>query len=164
LGSLRIHLRFNPSSNATTFSDQARHSRNNTEAFIKKLCNDEKSYAYVRKLVRCDEKLQRKSQFRVAHMKHIREKARAARVKKVAQQEKKQNEMARLKSVGFISDEAAVRGMTISQLKDQIRLYKNHIVRDEVLEKTTMKSLANRAAMLEAVIGALGRRKPWYVS
>ncbi|KAJ7673697.1 hypothetical protein DFH06DRAFT_1318832 [Mycena polygramma] len=40
LGSFRVHMRYHPNSTAHSFSNQTRTERNDTEAFIKKCCDD----------------------------------------------------------------------------------------------------------------------------
>jgi hypothetical protein len=162
LGSLRIHIRSNPSSNAYTFSDKARYERNNTEAFIEKCCSDA-DHKYARILVRQDEKNKKKSMFNKKLVQYLFEKAARARQKKQESEARNERFMARLRSIGWVSDGSSIEKMTGAHIKDQIRLYKNGFVRDEILEKRLWKTMVSVEEQRTALKEALGRVLARYV-
>ncbi|KAJ7197518.1 hypothetical protein B0H12DRAFT_976458, partial [Mycena haematopus] len=80
LGTFRVHMRYHPNSTAVSFTNQTRTERNNTEAFIKKYC-DQDVERYVIREVRKDGNMGRRAKFRRQWLEKQRGKAERGRAR-----------------------------------------------------------------------------------
>ncbi|KAF7361574.1 hypothetical protein MSAN_01191400 [Mycena sanguinolenta] len=137
LGSYRVHTRYHPNSTAHSFSNQTRTERNNTEAFIKKCC-DEAVEKYVMREVRKDGASGMRAKFRKAY---------AAR---------KTAHAAHLADTSLELDISKIQEMTSAKLKDQLYVYRD-VLKDEVLLKKLWKDMATVAVRRNLVLEARAR-------
>ncbi|KAJ7636427.1 hypothetical protein FB45DRAFT_1138081 [Roridomyces roridus] len=156
LGGRRIDARLRPNGTTESFSSRARIKLNNTEAFIKK-CATADDYTYVRKRVRDEEVKRRGKRFGPRLAAHIRGKARKRRIADALKAEKVRLERVRLTAVGLQLDRAKINKMTLAQLRDQLRIYKN-IVCDPELKKTAVWQVKTK--ILPIVLAAYERYSP----
>ncbi|RDB18250.1 hypothetical protein Hypma_000601 [Hypsizygus marmoreus] len=157
LGSWRVHVWYHPSSTAASFSSQARHTRNNTDGFVNKLC-DHADHLYVMQQARLEDASGKSSKFRKHLLAAQYNHAEKARQKQIAMAQKKQTELARLANVGLILNRPQVKRMTIPQLDDQLSIHRK-ILNDVILLKVLQKDLKNRAFKLSAVLAAITRNE-----
>ncbi|RDB26825.1 hypothetical protein Hypma_005340 [Hypsizygus marmoreus] len=157
LGSWRVHVRYHPNSTAASFSSQARHTRNNTDSFIDKLCNSD-DHLYVMRWAHHEDASGALARFQERFLASQRSRAEKARLKQIEAERKKCAELARLANVGLIVDRKQVERMTIPQLDDQLSIHKK-IFNDEILLKVLQKELKSRAFKLLAVLAAITRNE-----
>ncbi|KAE9391044.1 hypothetical protein BT96DRAFT_1062335 [Gymnopus androsaceus JB14] len=158
LGSLRKYIKFNPSSDAHTFSSLTRSKRNNLEAFISKLCQPD-DQSYVMHLARELDESGEVRRFRDQYLKLQKERAELSRKRVEDIARKRADELKRLNDIGVITDCALIKGMKLPQLKDQFRQHK-HVRRDPELANVTQSSLKNKQAWLDAILAAVERMGP----
>ncbi|KAF7367729.1 hypothetical protein MSAN_00836800 [Mycena sanguinolenta] len=161
LGSYRVHTRYHPNSTAHSFSNQTRTERNNTEAFIKKCC-DEAVEKYVMREVRKDGASGARAKFRKAYLGLQREKAAKALKRREKTAARKTAHAAHLADTSLELDISKIQEMTSAKLKDQLYVYRD-VLKDEVLLKRLWKDMATvavrRNLVLEARTRELARRE-----
>ncbi|KAF7344413.1 hypothetical protein MSAN_01922500 [Mycena sanguinolenta] len=161
LGSYRVHTRYHPNSTAHSFSNQTRTERNNTEAFIKKCC-DEAVEKYVMREVRKDGASGVRAKFRKAYLGLQREKAAKALKRREKTAARKTAHAAHLADTSLELDISKIQEMTSAKLKDQLYVYRD-VLKDEVLLKRLWKDMATvavrRNLVLEARTRELARRE-----
>jgi hypothetical protein len=162
LGSWRVWRRYHPSSTASSFSNKTRLERNNTEAFIQKLCNEEDQH-YVMRTVRVQGASGENALFRAHLVDMQRKRVLATRQKQDAAEQKKRHEIERLTNVGLVVDRNAIEKMTAKQLDDQLNIHIK-ILNDEVLRKVLKKDLRLKAAKFSAVLDALARNEEYVIA
>lgn len=155
LGSYRVHMRYHPSSTAHTFSNQTRVERNNTENFILATAQDE-DYSFVMREVRKEGASGRRAKFRKAWLESQRNKALTAVRKKIALAKKRQEDAARLADITLELDPDRIKSMTVVQLKDQLKVYKD-VLKDKVLVSKKWKDMQRKPEMLQEALAALAR-------
>ncbi|KAK6984276.1 hypothetical protein R3P38DRAFT_2383495, partial [Favolaschia claudopus] len=155
LGSARVHVRYHPNSNPASFSALERYRRNNTEAFAIKNITAE-DLLHVMREVRKEDANGEGAAFRKAVVEELERKARVHREKVRVAAEKKEAKEANLRVIGVEHDRAKIRAMTVPHLKAQYDVYK-HIVKDAIIQKTTLVSIPHRQDKLDAVLAALDR-------
>ncbi|KAK7034818.1 hypothetical protein R3P38DRAFT_2435204, partial [Favolaschia claudopus] len=94
--------------------------------------------------------------FRKAVVDELERKARVHREKVRVAAEKKEAKEANFRVIGVEHDRAKIRAMTVPHLKAQYDVYK-HIVKDAIIQKTTLVSIPHRQDKLDAVLAALDR-------
>lgn len=155
LGSFTTHLQYHPNSTAHSFSNQTRTERNNTEAFIKKCCDDvvEK---YVMREVRKDGASGKRAKFRRALVTLQREKAQKALKRRENLAVKKKLKASRLAATALVLDAVKINAMTSAQLKDQLAVYRD-VLKDAILAKTLWKDMAKVDVRRDLVLRARER-------
>ncbi|KAJ6461405.1 hypothetical protein C8R45DRAFT_912233 [Mycena sanguinolenta] len=160
LSSYRVHTRYHPNSTAHSFSNQTRTERNNTEAFIKKCC-DEAVEKYVMREVRKDGRSGARAKFHKAYAALQRDKATKALKRREKTAARKTAHAAHLADTSLELDINKIQGMTSTKLKDQLYVYRE-VLKDDVLVKTLWKDMATvavrRSLVLEARARELARR------
>ncbi|KAJ7094890.1 hypothetical protein C8R43DRAFT_907989 [Mycena crocata] len=160
LGSYRVHMRYHPNSTTQSFTNQTRAERNNTEAFIKKCCDDAVE-KFVMREVRKDGASGRRAKFRRAWAALQREKAESARKRREKAAGKKKNAEFRLLTTKLELNVAKIKTLSSKCLKEQLKVYKE-LIKDEVLVKMLWKNMATvsvrRTLVLEARERELKRR------
>jgi hypothetical protein len=96
LGSFRVHIRYHPNSTAHSFSNQTRTERNNTESFIKKVC-DAAVEKFVMREVRKDGKSGVRAKFRKAWAALQREKAEKGLARRKRRQQRRKQRPSNLR-------------------------------------------------------------------
>lgn len=155
LGSLRVYIRANPCSDPEKFSNIARGSRNNTEAFVLKLC-DEDDLSFVMRFVREQEKLGVQKAFRQKYSAAQKKRADDTRAKQAVNSAKKAVARVHLEGVNVEVSRVGIQNMNVAQLKDQLKCYKE-ILHDEVLEKVPLSHITRKEDLRNAVNAALTR-------
>ncbi|KAJ7673844.1 hypothetical protein DFH06DRAFT_1173381 [Mycena polygramma] len=160
LGSFRVHMRYHPNSTAHSFSNQTRTERNDTEAFIKKCCDDAVQ-KFVMREVRKDGKSGWRAKFRRAWAALQREKAEKARGKREKSAAKKKSNADRLAATALEFDTDKIEAMSSPLLKAQLAVYRD-VIKDDTLTKKLWKDMATVAVRRTLVLAArdreLGRR------
>jgi hypothetical protein len=133
LGTYRNHMKYRPNSTPQSFSNRTRTHQNNTEAFIKKLC-DKNIEKFVMREVRRDGASGRRAKFRKMWVALQREKAEKGRARREAAAAKKKTKASRLAATTLEFDTDKIQQMTSAILKDQLAVYWN-VLKDEVLVK-----------------------------
>lgn len=155
LGSTRVYIRFNPSSDAYMFSAQARATRNNTESFISKLCTFD-DQLHVMRLARAEDASGKARKFREEYLRLQKERADSARIKQANLIQKKSNEAERLNALGAETDRTKILNMTIKELTDQFKVYKS-VLMDPILANVTQSSMKKKENWLATVLAAAAR-------
>ncbi|KAJ7429344.1 hypothetical protein B0H11DRAFT_1768396 [Mycena galericulata] len=155
LGSFRVHMRYHPNSTAHSFSHQTRTERNNTEAFIKKCCDDAVQ-KFVMREVRKDGASGRQAKFRRAWAKLQREKAERGRERRDKAAAKKKSKAARLASTALEFDTGKIDLMTSGVLKEQLAVYRD-VLKDDILLKLRWKDMSTVAVRRKLVLEARER-------
>ncbi|KAJ7101157.1 hypothetical protein C8R44DRAFT_641506, partial [Mycena epipterygia] len=155
LGSYRVHMRYHPNSTARSFSNQARTERNNTEAFIKKCC-DNAVQEWVMREVRKEGASGTKAKFRKVWAGLQREKAEAALKRRQKTTSRKQAKEQRLAATILEFNIDKIQSMMSALLKDQLHVYRD-VLKDEVLSKKLWKDMATVAVRRNLVLEARER-------
>ncbi|KAJ7233799.1 hypothetical protein C8J57DRAFT_1532118 [Mycena rebaudengoi] len=140
LGSFTTHLHYHPNSTAHSFSNQTRTERNNTEAFIKKCCDDAVE-KYVIREVRKDGASGKRAKFQRALVTLQREKAQKALKHQESLAARKKSKASRLVATVLEFDTIKIQAMTSARLKDQLAVYRD-VLKDEILIKTLWKDMS----------------------
>ncbi|KAJ7050444.1 hypothetical protein C8F01DRAFT_1345376 [Mycena amicta] len=162
LGEARLHFRRNPNSSLESFSNKTRVRRNDTEAFIKKRCDDTVQ-RFVRVEVRRGSKTQRKRAFFYAWSKAQQKKASDGISRRRKTAERKSNTAAKLAAIQLELDPTIIEKMSSERLKEQLHVYRD-VLRDEILlgklwKDDDMRLVAGRRALVHAArLRELGRR------
>jgi hypothetical protein len=154
-GTFGTHIRYHPNSNPESFTNQTRVERNNTEAFIRKVCTKEDE-KFVMREVRCDGASGRRAQFRRALAAFQREKAALGYLRREKKAAKKKLKAVRLAAIGLEFDLSKIATMSSVHLKDQLQVYKD-VVKDEELVKKRWKEMTTVAVRRELVLQARTR-------
>ncbi|KAJ7118170.1 hypothetical protein C8R44DRAFT_625985 [Mycena epipterygia] len=162
LGSFRVHMRYHPNSAARSFSNQTRFrtERNNTEAFIKKFC-DEAVEKFVMREVRKAGADGSRAKFRRALAAVQREKAEKALKRRAKTAARKRLTEFRLATTTLELDICKIKTLSSPLLKAQLHVYKD-VLKDEVLGKMLWKDMSTvgmrRNLVLEAREREISRR------
>ncbi|KAJ7436598.1 hypothetical protein FB451DRAFT_1453881 [Mycena latifolia] len=161
LGSYRVHMRYHPNSTAHSFSNQTRTERNNTEAFIKKVC-DAAVQQFVMREVRKDGASGVQAKFRRAWAALQREKAENALKRREKAAAKKKLAAFRLATTQLEFSVDKIKVLSSPLLKAQLRVYRD-VLKDGILLKLRWKDMetvaVRRKLVLEARERELARRK-----
>ncbi|KAJ7485528.1 hypothetical protein FB451DRAFT_1127711 [Mycena latifolia] len=161
LGSYRVHMRYHPNSTAHSFSNQTRTERNNTEAFIKKVC-DAAVQQFVMREVRKDGASGVRAKFRRAWAALQREKAENALKRREKAAAKKKLAAFRLATTQLEFSVDKIKVLSSPLLKAQLRVYRD-VLKDGILLKLRWKDMetvaVRRKLVLEARERELARRK-----
>lgn len=153
-------MKYHPNSTAHSFSNQTRVENNNTEAFIKKCCDDAVE-TFVMREVRKDGSSGRRAKFRRAWAALQREKAEKGLRKRQAAAAKKDKKAGRLAATILEFDIEKINTMSSPVLKDQLAVYRD-VLKDKVLTKKLWKEMktvaVRRDLVLEARVRELKRR------
>ncbi|KAJ7456357.1 hypothetical protein B0H11DRAFT_2244041 [Mycena galericulata] len=155
LGSYRVHMRYHPNSTAHSFSNQTRAERNNTEAFIKKFCDDAVQ-RFVMREVRRDGANGARAKFRKAFLTLQREKAEKALKRRKKTETRKKLAETRLKETTLELDTSKIKALSSPQLKDQLRVYRD-VLKDEILMKKLWKEMDKVGERRTLVLAARDR-------
>ncbi|KAJ7133049.1 hypothetical protein C8R44DRAFT_730245 [Mycena epipterygia] len=155
LGSYRVHMRYHPNSTARSFSNQTRTERNNTEAFIKKFC-DNVVLKWVMREVRKDGASATRAKFRKACANFQREKAQNALKRRNKTASRKKATELRLAAANLEFDIAKIESMSSPLLKDQLHVYRD-ILKDNILLKKLWKEMGTVAVRRNLVLEARER-------
>jgi hypothetical protein len=160
LGSYRGHMKYHPNSTPESFSNQSRWERNNTEAFIRKLC-DAAVEKFVMREVRKDGASGARAKFRKAWSALQREKAEKARIRRRKSAAKKKARDEHVQAIQLELDIEKIEGLTSPQLKEQLHVYRD-VLKDEILLKILWKNMGTvmirRNLVLEAREREIERR------
>ena len=155
LGSHTSHIRYRPNSTSESYSNRTRLEHNNTEAFIRKCC-DEAVEKYVIREVRKDGKSGRRAKFRREWLALQREKAENGRARREKAAAKKRTKAARLAATQLELDVGKIQAMSSRLLKDQLAVYRD-VLKDSVVSKMLWKNMTTVAVRRELVLGARDR-------
>lgn len=155
LGSWRVHARYHPNSNPSSFSGMARWARNNTEKFITKHCTMD-DLIYVMRSVRSQDASGENAKFRKDFVEEQQRRAQANRDRLLESVKKRLELEDCLKAIGIEKDRTKILKMTVVDLKAQLDVYR-HIVEDPVIKTFTLASIPNKMHKLYAVLAALTR-------
>ncbi|KAJ7125932.1 hypothetical protein C8R44DRAFT_874342 [Mycena epipterygia] len=155
LGSYRVHMRYHSNSTAHSFSNQTRTERNNTEAFIKKFCDDA-VLKWVMREVRKDGASGTRARFRKAWANLQREKAQKALKRRSKTASRKKATELRLAATNLEFDIAKIESMSSPLLKDQLHVYR-YILKDDILLKKLWKEMGTVAVRCNLVLEARER-------
>ncbi|KAE9388142.1 hypothetical protein BT96DRAFT_947827 [Gymnopus androsaceus JB14] len=145
LGSLCGYIKYTPSSDAHTFSSLARSKRNNLEAFISKLCQQD-DQLYIMHLARELDASGEAKRFQEEYLRLQKERAELARKKVEDTARKKADELQQLNTIGIVVDQASIRKMMHKGIRH-----------DPELANVTQSSLKNKQAWLDAILAAVKR-------
>ncbi|KAJ7615524.1 hypothetical protein FB45DRAFT_757915 [Roridomyces roridus] len=152
LGTYRNYMKVHCNSTAQSFSNETRVQRNNTEAFIVKVC-DEAVEKFVMREVRKDGTRGVRAKFKRAWYEKQREKAAAGRKRRAKTAARKKAAAARLAAIKLELDMKKIEKMTSEALKDQLSVYKN-VLNDEELVKKRWKDMTTVAVRRQLVLDA----------
>ncbi|KAJ7607053.1 hypothetical protein FB45DRAFT_764529 [Roridomyces roridus] len=152
LGTYRNYMKVHCNSTAQSFSNETRVQRNNTEAFIVKVC-DEAVEKFVMREVRKDGTRGVRAKFKRAWYAKQREKAEAGRKRRAKTAARKKAAAARLAAIKLEFSVKKIEKMTSEALKDQLSVYKN-VLKDEELVKKLWKEMTTVAVRRQLVLDA----------
>ncbi|KAJ7614870.1 hypothetical protein FB45DRAFT_758179 [Roridomyces roridus] len=152
LGTYRNYMKVHCNSTAQSFSNETRVQRNNTEAFIVKVC-DEAVEKFVMREVRKDGTRGVRAKFKRAWYEKQREKAAAGRKRRAKTAARKKAAAVRLAAIKLELDMKKIEKMTSEALKDQLSVYKN-VLNDEELVKKRWKDMTTVAVRRQLVLDA----------
>ncbi|KAJ7442078.1 hypothetical protein B0H11DRAFT_2251704 [Mycena galericulata] len=155
LGSYRVHMRYHPNSTAHSFSSQTRAERNNTEAFIKKCCDDAVQ-KFVMREVRKDGASGARVKFRKAFAALQREKAEKALKRRKKTADRKKDAAIRLAETELELDKDKIRELSSPRLKEQLRVYRD-VLKDPILLQKLWKDMGTAPVRRELVLEARER-------
>ncbi|KAJ6547032.1 hypothetical protein B0H19DRAFT_990256, partial [Mycena capillaripes] len=155
LGTRRNDSKHRPNSTAESFSNQMRTRHNNTEAFIKKLC-DTTVEKFVMREVRKDGASGRRANFRRLWVALQREKAEKAARRRDTAAAKKKTKNDRLAATQIELNVAKIQQMTSVILKDQLAVYRD-VLKDPILVNLRWKDMTTVAVRRKLVLEARER-------
>jgi len=153
LGSYRLFIRKRPNSSLHQYNAQAMFKRNGTEEFMARHFQ-ESDQGYLRKTAQAVDASGLEKKHRKALMDHAQAEVAAKRKKDQLRSANIAKEAERMASVQRIDNPDVIKKMTVSQLKDQLELYR------PVVCGIPLKShMTNKASRLEALLAAVEQFK-----